>query len=150
MEDIEKSSASGSSTPAGKSSENRRGRLISHIRVSETTAAKKTPSHHKVRMSQQDRTLDSMFPILNTSQMPGEGVQSPAPARPPDIQVSKCNLATVLQLRDEIVTGKHEGEFQLLPVCQREAHNILRPQSLQRSCKNTSLSASLTSEDVSH
>lgn len=80
---------------------------------------KKTLSHHKVRTSQHDRTLDSMFPILNPSQVVDENISSPGSAKLPIVQASECNLTSILQLRDEIALGKHEGMTQL----DEEKHN---------------------------
>ncbi|KAI0694214.1 DNA binding protein [Cytidiella melzeri] len=76
---------------------------------------KQTPSSHKVRTSKQDRTLDSMFPILNPSQAASSESCSPlASVKPPDIQLSECNLATVLQLREEVFTGKHDDLAEII------------------------------------
>ncbi|KAI0826460.1 histidine kinase-like ATPase [Irpex lacteus] len=79
------------------------------------TGTKKTPSHHKVRTSQQDRTLDSMFPILNPSQIPSAEADLHRPTiKVPDIPLSKCNLGTVLELRDTMYSDKHEGLTEIL------------------------------------
>lgn len=97
---------------------------------------KKVYSHQKVRTSTQDRTLDSMFPTAsrptpaqsrthsqgdNAGGDSGEGEQSPfvadeveeeapAPIKLRDIPESECYLTTVLELRKEIVKGKHHSE----------------------------------------
>ena len=73
--------------------------------------AKKLAPHHKVRTSQQDRTLDSMFPVVNPSQKAFDG-QKPAPVKVPEIKSSDCNLDSVLQLRDQLDRVKHAGENQ--------------------------------------
>lgn len=83
---------------------------------------KKAPANHKVRTSKQDRTLDSMFPILNPSQSTKDDSALPAaPAKPPDIKVSECNLASVLQLRDEIDAEKHQGSVVSLLIVERRS-----------------------------
>ncbi|KAI0088835.1 DNA binding protein [Irpex rosettiformis] len=81
----------------------------SEARTPSTVATKKTPSHHKVRTSMQDRTLDSMFPILDPSQAVSvESDPARPPAKVPDIKLSECNLGSVLQLRDEVANAKHQ------------------------------------------
>ena len=86
-------------------------------------AAKKHAPNHKVRTSQSDRTLDSMFPVLPPSQRPsieeaepGQTQQAP-PVKVPEIAVSECILASVLRLREEVERVKHEGRFLTLGGC---------------------------------
>lgn len=73
-------------------------------------AAKKLASQHKVRTSQQDRTLDSMFPVVNPSLQGKDTGQKSAPVRVAEIKPSHCNLASVIELRDELSKVKHAGE----------------------------------------
>lgn len=83
-----------------------------------TPATKKVPSNHKIRTSQKDRTLDSMFPVLNTSQMPNElvpdlGSQDEGTSRKTtksrtDIPMSECYLMSVRQLREAIEAARHQ------------------------------------------
>ncbi|KZT70490.1 DNA mismatch repair protein MutL [Daedalea quercina L-15889] len=76
---------------------------------------KKTLSQHKVRTSLQDRTLDSMFPVISPSQQrggngsPGTGMNTPpqAGSRVRDIKESQCYLTSVRSLRAAVVKGKH-------------------------------------------
>ncbi|KIP05661.1 hypothetical protein PHLGIDRAFT_144085 [Phlebiopsis gigantea 11061_1 CR5-6] len=75
--------------------------------------AKKLASQHKVRTSQQDRTLDSMFPVVNLSQKGVDG-QQPAPVKVSEIRSSACNLDSVLQLRDQLDRVKHAGLTEVL------------------------------------
>jgi hypothetical protein len=52
-----------------------------------------------------------MFPVIHPSQPNQVEVDQSAavPSRLPDVRVSECHLATVLQLREEVLNGKHEG-----------------------------------------
>lgn len=65
-------------------------------------------SHHKVRTSEKDRTIDSMFPILNKSQ-DIEPTESSSSSKIPEIEESECILTSVQNLRNEVVKSKHEG-----------------------------------------
>ncbi|KAJ3554935.1 hypothetical protein NM688_g2846 [Phlebia brevispora] len=73
---------------------------------------KKTLSQHKVRTSQSDRTLDSMFPVINPSQKDNSSAQEPL--KPPEIPESDCLLASVKILRERIALGKHEELTEIL------------------------------------
>lgn len=68
---------------------------------------KKTLSQHKIRTSQTDRTLDSMFPLVNPLQV--EDSSSRGHVNTPDIPESKCYLQSVQILREKMDTGKHRG-----------------------------------------
>ena len=51
-----------------------------------------------------------MFPVVNPSQQPNAETELQTTAtQVPVIEPSECNLASVLQLRDQIVQGAHEG-----------------------------------------
>jgi hypothetical protein len=79
---------------------------------------KKTLSHHKVRTSLQDRTLDSMFPVANPAQISAAdsssiGADPPQNAfKPKDIKESECYLTSVKDLRDSVSKCKHNRAFQ--------------------------------------
>ncbi|GJE86641.1 DNA mismatch repair protein MutL [Phanerochaete sordida] len=79
---------------------------------------KKLAPNHKVRTSQQDRTLDSMFPVLAASQQPSindaDSGQRVAAVKVPEIVASECNLASVLRLRQEVERAKHEELAEIL------------------------------------
>jgi DNA mismatch repair protein MLH1 len=90
----------------------RQSRLDADIHISTWTdlpAVKKLAPNQKVRTSKQDRTLDSMFPVSHPSQQAADTGQQPSPAKIPEIEPSTCNLASVLQLREEVTDMKHEG-----------------------------------------
>ncbi|KZP14929.1 DNA mismatch repair protein MutL [Athelia psychrophila] len=73
----------------------------------------KTASQHKVRISMQDRTLESMFPVVNPAQIaPGADVLTgiePTSSLPPtrEIKETACFLGSVGGLRDAVSKGKH-------------------------------------------
>lgn len=70
----------------------------------------------------QDRTLDSMFPIVNPSRQhaatdePSQGTASlpvaPSP-RVRNIAESECYLTSINTLRNSILKGKHHSEYYL-------------------------------------
>ncbi|OSD08103.1 DNA mismatch repair protein MutL [Trametes coccinea BRFM310] len=78
---------------------------------------RKVYSHHKVRTSLKDRTLDSMFPVMHPSQRTGSsdgdsGLGTPGtPPTPRDrdkeIKESQCFLKSVKELRAAVVRAKH-------------------------------------------
>lgn len=77
---------------------------------------RKTLSQHKVRTSLQDRTLDSMFPVVNPSQQLTNNVvlgdssaDSAAHITPKtrEIKESECYLTSVCNLRQAINREKH-------------------------------------------
>ncbi|CCM04736.1 uncharacterized protein FIBRA_06924 [Fibroporia radiculosa] len=85
--------------------------------------AKKTLSQHKVRTSMQDRTLDSMFPIVNPTQPAHNGAgtsNTPTdepilqPLRVREIKESQCYLTSVRNLRQEVQRGKHSQLSEIL------------------------------------
>ncbi|KAK0204070.1 histidine kinase-like ATPase [Desarmillaria ectypa] len=86
---------------------------LSSTLVSEVESRRKTYSHNKVRASLQDRTLDSMFPIVNPSQIEGSSsrtaasVLSPGMTKAREIKESECILTSVQNLRHSVVKGKH-------------------------------------------
>ena len=71
-------------------------------------APKKVYPQHKVRTSATDRTLDSMFPKVNPSQIQDVD-PDPAPAKGGEIKQSICRLASVSKLRERVTKEKHEG-----------------------------------------
>jgi DNA mismatch repair protein MLH1 len=71
---------------------------------------RKVYSHQKVRTSTQDRTLDSMFPVINPSQAPASS-SGAEPSRAKDIKESTCILTSVRQLRSEVLKRRHVGEL---------------------------------------
>ncbi|KAJ3514094.1 hypothetical protein NLJ89_g2573 [Agrocybe chaxingu] len=80
---------------------------------------RKTYSHHKVRTSLQDRTLDSMFPVPNPSQAPAisdpaEPTPTNAPPKSREIGESECFLTSVKNLRKSILKGKHRQLTEIL------------------------------------
>ncbi|PBK94630.1 DNA binding protein [Armillaria gallica] len=81
--------------------------------ATEAESRRKTYSHNKVRTSLQDRTLDSMFPIVNPSQIEGSSsrtaasVLSPGMTKAREIKESECILTSVQNLRHSVVKGKH-------------------------------------------
>jgi hypothetical protein len=86
-----------------------------------TEQPKKVYSHHKVRTSLADRTLDSMFPVLNSSQIASDQKKSSLPSTPTsqltsryrEIKESECFLTSVKSLRNALVKGKHKGGYLL-------------------------------------
>ena len=70
---------------------------------------KKVLSQHKVRTSQADRTLDSMFPVTNPSQLRDESGLS-STLKSPDIPESRVLLRSVETLRKDLDKGKHQGQ----------------------------------------
>lgn len=92
---------------------------------------KRTYSQHKVRTSLQDRTLDSMFPVVNPAQLekssanPSDTQVPPSKSR--DIKESECFLASVQDLRKALVKGKHRQLTEIL-----EKHTFVGIADLQR------------------
>ncbi|KAF8660765.1 hypothetical protein AX16_001559 [Volvariella volvacea WC 439] len=89
----------------------------------------RTASQHKVRTSQADRTLDSMFPVLNpahlektrngsatgSSSAPGGGESSgTARSKTKEVNESECYLTSVLTLRENVKKGKHRALTEIL------------------------------------
>ncbi|KAH6909546.1 DNA binding protein [Coprinopsis sp. MPI-PUGE-AT-0042] len=108
---------------------------------------KRTYSHHKVRTSVQDRTLDSMFPVVNPSQIPGappgtqkyrtQGertaedtppVASDTSSRTHEIPESDCLLTSVQALRSAVTKAKHKQLADIL-----EKHIFVGIVDLERS-----------------
>ncbi|TCD68743.1 DNA mismatch repair protein [Steccherinum ochraceum] len=89
-----------------------------------TPAVKKILSQHKVRTSQKDRTLDSMFPVMAPSQVTGQGGApvSQDDDTPPvrtqrkikEIERSECYLMSVRELREEITKSQHQHFTEIL------------------------------------
>ncbi|KAF5345184.1 hypothetical protein D9758_009705 [Tetrapyrgos nigripes] len=83
---------------------------------------KKVYSHHKVRTSLADRTLDSMFPVLNSSHIAPDKQKSSIPSTPStqltsrykEIKESECFLTSVKSLRKALVKGKHKALTEIL------------------------------------
>ncbi|KAG6820913.1 hypothetical protein H0H93_009687 [Arthromyces matolae] len=96
---------------------------------------KKTLSQHKVRTSLKDRTLDSMFPVLNPAQVAGPSTHGKGhddstakTLRSRDVNESECYLTSVLDLRRAITKGKHRHLTEIL-----EKHTFVGIVDLQRS-----------------
>jgi len=70
-------------------------------------APKKVYPQHKVRTSAADRTLDSMFPKVNPSQIQ-DVVPDPGPVKGREIKESICRLASVSKLRARVSKEKHD------------------------------------------
>lgn len=96
---------------------------------------KKTYSKDKVRMSQADRTLDSMFPVLHPStqpsppekgdlkyrkgkekevEIPESTTQSPTWIKAQEIEESECFLTSVNKLRKTIQKAKHNRKVYII------------------------------------
>ncbi|KAF7300657.1 DNA-mis-repair domain-containing protein [Mycena chlorophos] len=78
---------------------------------------KKTASQYKVRTSMQDRTLDSMFPVLNPTQIQGGdpgSASAPKPRLLREITESDCILTSVQTLRQAVAKGKHKQLSEIL------------------------------------
>lgn len=96
---------------------------------------KKTYSKDKVRMSQADRTLDSMFPVLHPStqpsppekgdskyrkgkekevEIPESATQSPTRIKAQEIEESECFLTSVNNLRKKIQKAKHNRKVYII------------------------------------
>lgn len=79
---------------------------------------KKVYSHHKVRTSLRDRTLDSMFPVTNQFQQPEASSSMSVEITPPlntlskqrGVNESECYLTSVKNLRQQVAKGKHRRE----------------------------------------
>lgn len=69
--------------------------------------AKKLSSQHKVRTSVQDRTLESMLPMSNTSR--SDAGNSGKALRLGEVKESKCDLTSIVQLRGSIMKNIHHG-----------------------------------------
>lgn len=75
--------------------------------LASTQMQKRIYSQHKVRTSMQDRTLDSMVPVTNPSQVPaGTSVET---SRTKEIRESECILSSVSRLRADVLQGRHDG-----------------------------------------
>ncbi|KAL6300791.1 DNA binding protein [Sparassis latifolia] len=82
-----------------------------------TQLKKKTLSQHKVRTSMQDRTLDSMFPVLNQSQQANSPAAPSPVAQTPktrEIKESQCFLGSVKRLRQDLFKGQHRGLTEII------------------------------------
>ncbi|KAF9480925.1 DNA mismatch repair protein MutL [Pholiota conissans] len=84
---------------------------------------KKIYSQHKVRTNLQDRTLDSMFPVVNeATQIPMEASTSKSSQTPPtnslpkskEVKESECFLTSVRNLRQRLVKAKHQQLSEIL------------------------------------
>ncbi|TFK49460.1 DNA mismatch repair protein MutL [Heliocybe sulcata] len=90
-----------------------------------TSEKKKVYSHHKVRTSTQDRTLDSMFPVLSPAQAPetpNRNTQAASGSTQPirqaiklrEIKQSECYLTSVQELRKEVEKARHKNLTEIL------------------------------------
>ncbi|KAJ7096712.1 hypothetical protein B0H15DRAFT_946177 [Mycena belliarum] len=78
---------------------------------------KKTASQYKVRTSLQDRTLESMFPVINPTQIEGSSSGKGKPAdisKSREIKESECYLTSVKTLRQNAIKGKHKQLTEIL------------------------------------
>jgi DNA mismatch repair protein MLH1 len=79
---------------------------------------KRTYSQHKVRTSLQDRTLESMFPVVNPAQLEKSSADPSDTPGPPsksrDVKESECFLTSVQDLRKALVKGKHRRTFTIV------------------------------------
>ncbi|KAF9018152.1 hypothetical protein BDZ89DRAFT_1074184 [Hymenopellis radicata] len=79
--------------------------------ATQAESRKKVSSHLKVRTSLKDRTLDSMFPIMNSSQIGGSSrdreTEKAETSQSRDIKESECILTSVQTLRKNAIKGKH-------------------------------------------
>ena len=80
---------------------------------------KKTYSYQKVRISLEDRTLDSMFPVRNPIQIQDHGTSTKGkekvsaegtPAKLRDVKESECMLTSVKTLRQNVAKMRHRRE----------------------------------------
>ncbi|KDQ60330.1 hypothetical protein JAAARDRAFT_125644 [Jaapia argillacea MUCL 33604] len=86
------------------------------------TEPKKAPvySYHKVRTSTKDRTLDSMFPVVDSlRQVPASANDDGSPVPPivwkiKEIKESECYLHSIATLREAVETGKHKHLMEIL------------------------------------
>jgi DNA mismatch repair protein MLH1 len=69
-------------------------------------APKRVYPQHKVRTSATDRTLDSMFPKVNPSQIQ-DVVPGPMSAKGREVKESICRLASVSKLRAQVTKETH-------------------------------------------
>ncbi|KAF8962298.1 DNA mismatch repair protein MutL [Flammula alnicola] len=89
--------------------------------ISPAEEKRKVYSQHKVRTSLRDRTLDSMFPVVNqATQVEASPSKSPqtTPAntlsKSREIKESQCFLTSVKGLRQMLVKGKHRQLSEIL------------------------------------
>ncbi|KAJ7512062.1 histidine kinase-like ATPase [Mycena galericulata] len=80
---------------------------------------KKTLSQYKVRTSLQDRTLESMFPVANPSQIEGRPGSSSKgkstdTSKSREIKESECILTSVKNLRQNAIKRKHKQLSEIL------------------------------------
>ncbi|KAF8526507.1 hypothetical protein BU17DRAFT_82595 [Hysterangium stoloniferum] len=69
-------------------------------------------AYNKVHTSDQDRTIDTMFPATNPAQATIS--KSDKASRMKDIKESDCVLTSVRNLRADVVRGRHEGLTEIL------------------------------------
>lgn len=84
---------------------------------------KKTYSYQKVRTSLKDRTLDSMFPVRNPTQIQDEDPSGKGKGKAlaegtstlrREIKESECLLTSVKNLRQNVTKLKHRREFEFM------------------------------------
>jgi DNA mismatch repair protein MLH1 len=73
-------------------------------------------SHHKVRTSLQERTLDSMFSVANPVWSASEKDADTRAGNVRDIQMSDCALTSVGDLRQAVHNGRHKRTLDLSSV----------------------------------
>ncbi|KAF8518047.1 hypothetical protein BU17DRAFT_66740 [Hysterangium stoloniferum] len=77
-----------------------------------SSVQKRIYSYNKVRTSDQDWTIDSMFPATNPAQATIS--KSGKASKMKDIKESDCILTSVRNLRADVVRGRHEGLTEIL------------------------------------
>lgn len=80
--------------------------------IVDTSRAKKLSSQHKVRTSVQDRTLESMLPMSNTSR--SDAGNSGKALRLGEVKESKCDLTSIVQLRGSIMKNIHHDLTEII------------------------------------
>ncbi|KAJ7839580.1 histidine kinase-like ATPase [Mycena olivaceomarginata] len=79
-----------------------------------TQQPKKTLSQYKVRTSLQDRTLESMFPVVNPTHIAGASSAKGKSNADREIKESECTLTSVKRLRQKAIKGKHKQLSEIL------------------------------------
>lgn len=92
------------------------------MRLLDAEEQRKVYSHNKIRTSLKDRTLESMFPVVNPAQLDSTSTTnlkttdaSSGGSKTREIKESECYLTSVNQLRQTIVKNKHKRETRHQP-----------------------------------
>ncbi|KAF7349273.1 DNA-mis-repair domain-containing protein [Mycena sanguinolenta] len=94
-----------------------RGDVGAEPKPAQPSAPKKTLSQYKVRTSLQDRTLESMFPVRDPTQIDDTAKGKSAAAdtsKSREIKESECILTSVKRLRQKVIKGKHKQLSEIL------------------------------------